>query len=211
MKQTHLYEDIDDVKFVIIYFFEVVLIAFLVNLLPSYWLEEITANVSSIIFSHLGLLSTWFSDGINVYVQVGDSLKSVVIGIVRECTGIHVIAIFAGLVLPLREGTNKRKTLALVMASVIMSFLNITRVLLTIGLIFFDVFPFSVIFLNPTVETYHYPLSYLYGVFGVFLLIISIDRLVLPELGDTLVNVMLILRKFFSNLLFQILTKNKKR
>jgi exosortase/archaeosortase family protein len=174
-------------------------VAFLVNLTPSYWLEEITANASSFTLSQLGLVSTWFSNGTSAYVQVGNSAKSLTIEIVRECTGIHVMAIFAGLVLPLREATAKRKLIAIMMASTILFFLNITRVCLTIGLVFFDVFPFSIIFQNPTVETYHYPLSYLYGVFGVFLLIISTDRIVLPELGDTLIEALTTLKNALSS------------
>jgi exosortase/archaeosortase family protein len=186
------------------YFLVVVLISAIVNLFPSYWLEEITANVSSIIFSNFGLISSSFSNELNAYIQVGDGVKSFTIEIVRECTGIHVIAIFTGLVLPLKQGEPKRKLLAILLASVILFLLNITRVLLTIGLIFFDVFPFSVIFLNPTVETFHYPLSYLYGVFGVFLLIISVDRLVLPELGDALVEAIVILKNSISNFILSL-------
>jgi len=188
-----------NIREVLKYFLAVALISIIVNLLPSYWLEEITANVSSIIFSYLGLVSSWFSNEMNAYIQVGDGVKTLTIGIIRECTGIHVIAIFIGLVLPLKRGEPKRKLLAILLASAILFLLNITRVLLTIGLIFFEVFPFSIIFLNPTVETFHYPLSYLYGVFGVFLLIISIDRLVLPELGDALVDAMIILKNTISN------------
>jgi len=176
------------------------LIAFLINMAPSYWLEEITAKTSSLILSQLGLVSSWFSNGIQAYVQVGNNVRSLTIEIVRECTGIHVIAIFSGLVLPLREADLKRKLIAIIMASVILFFLNITRVCLTIGLIFFNVFPFSIIFQNPTVETYHYPLSYLYGVLGVFILIVSADRLVLPELGDMLVEVVATLNKALSNI-----------
>jgi len=104
------------------------------------------------------------------------------------------MAIFSGLVLPLRKGRAERKLVAIMMASGILFLLNITRVCLTIALLFFDVFPFSIIFKNPSVETYHYPLSYLYGVFGVFLLVVSVDRIALPELGDTLIEVLTALK-----------------
>jgi len=182
----------------LIYVLGAALIAFLINMAPSYWLEEITAKTSSLTLSQLGLTSSWISNGNAAYVQVSNHARSLTIEIVRECTGIHVIAIFSGLVLPLRGAGFKRKLIAIIMASAILFFLNITRVCLTIGLIFFNVFPFSIIFQNPTVETYHYPLSYLYGVFGVFLLIVSTDRFVLPELGDMLVEVMAALNKAFS-------------
>lgn len=192
------------------YVLSAALIAFLTNMAPGYWLEEVTARTSSLTLSQLGLTSSWFSNGIQAYIQVGDSVRSLTIEIVRECTGIHVIAIFSGLVLPLREADLKRKLIAIVMASATLFFLNITRVCLTIGLIFFNVFPFSIIFQNPTVETYHYPLSYLYGVLGVFILILSADRLVLPELGDTLVEVMATLNRVLSQVVISVRGRVKK-
>jgi hypothetical protein len=57
---------------------------------------------------------------------------------------------------------------------------------MTMLLTAYDVPPFTWMFTNPTVETYHYPLSFIFGVFGVALLVILIDRLMLPELGETL-------------------------
>jgi len=117
----------------------------------------------------------------------------------------HVIAIYMGLVLPV-QSIWKKKLLAITLASVMLFFLNITRVCLTIGLTFFKIFPFYLIFQNPTVETYHYPLALLYGVFGVFLLIISTDRLVIPELGDTLVEVVTTMREILRRL-YQIFRK----
>ena len=194
MTRKHFDQSAIGLRKSLFYILTVVLIASIVNLTPSYWLEEITANASSLTLSQLGLASTWFSNGTSAYVQVGNSAKSLTIEIIRECTGIHVMAIFSGLVLPLRKGKAERKLVAIMMASAILFLLNITRVCLTIGLLFFDVFPFSIIFKNPTVETYHYPLSYLYGVFGVFLLIVSVDRIVLPELGDTLIEVLATLK-----------------
>jgi len=179
----------------------------LVNLTPSFWLEELTASVSSKVLSALGLISYWFVNNGVAYVQVGDGVRNITIEIIRECTGIHVIAIYMGLVLPV-QSVWKKKTLAITLASGMLFFLNITRVCLTIGLTFFKVFPFHLIFQNPTVETYHYPLSLLYGILGVFLLIVSTDQLVIPELGGTLVEVLMTMRKILQRL-YQVLGKRK--
>ena len=43
-------------------------------------------------------------------------------------------------------------------------------------------------FSNPTVETYHYPLSFIYGVIGVAIIIVSVSKWFLPELTDTLIT-----------------------
>ena len=183
-----------DVKGVAVYLLFVATIAFLVNLTPSFWLEELTGKASSKVLSASGLISSCGVDDGAAYVQVGDGARNITIEIVRECTGIHVMAIYMGLVLPVKS-TWKKKLSAITLASVMLFFLNISRVCLTIGLTFFDIFPFYLIFQNPTVETYHYPLSLLYGVFGVFLLIIGTDRLVIPELGNTLVEVVMTIRE----------------
>ena len=65
--------------------------------------------------------------------------------------------------------------------------MNISRIFLTVYLTAFDVFPFTWLFTNPTVETYHYPISFIYGVIGVAILIVSISKWFLPELADTLI------------------------
>jgi len=195
------------VKGVYLYLLFVAIIAFLVNLTPSFWLEQLTASASSKVLSALGLISHWFVNNGVAYVQVAGGVRNITIEIVRECTGIHVIAIYMGLVLPVKS-IWKKKILAITLASVMLFFLNITRVCLTIGLTFFEVFPFYLIFQNPTVETYHYPLSLLYGIFGVFLLIVSTDQLVIPELGDALVEVLMAMRKIFQRL-YQIFRKRK--
>jgi hypothetical protein len=65
--------------------------------------------------------------------------------------------------------------------------MNVSRIFLTVYLTAFDVPPFTWYFTNPTVETYHYPISFIYGVIGVAILIVSISKWFLPELADTLI------------------------
>lgn len=109
--------------------------------------------------------------------------------VVRECTGIHVFAIFVGLVLPLPGGLWLRKALSLAAAGVLLFAMNISRVMLTILLTAYDLPPFAWIFTRPTVETYHRPLSFLYGLLGVALLVVVLGNWMLPELGETLTGI----------------------
>jgi exosortase/archaeosortase len=66
--------------------------------------------------------------------------------------------------------------------------MNITRIMVTVYLTGYDVPPFSWFFINPTVETYHYPISFAYGVIGIAIVISLINAYILPELGDFLVE-----------------------
>ncbi|MCK5670333.1 hypothetical protein KAI10_03040, partial [Candidatus Bathyarchaeota archaeon] len=50
-----------------------------------------------------------------------------------------------------------------------------------------DVPPFSWFFTNPTVETYHYPVSFAYGVIGIAVVVYLINEYIMPELGDFLI------------------------
>jgi hypothetical protein len=77
--------------------------------------------------------------------------------------------------------------------------MNVARVIATVALTGYDVPPFTWLVTSPTVETYHYPISFLFGVAGVAATILAVDRMALPELGDFLAklpeNLMSILRK----------------
>ena len=66
--------------------------------------------------------------------------------------------------------------------------MNITRIMVTVYLTGYDVPPFSWFFTNPTVETYHYPVSFAYGVIGIAIVISLINSYIMPELGDFLVE-----------------------
>jgi len=167
-----------------------VAIAWSFQLVPSGWLEHITAEVSSNALRGLGFPSAWGLHGDTAYLRLMGGVREVSVSIIRECTGIHVLAIFAGLVLPLKEGLWWRKALSLVVAGLLLFAMNISRVMLTVLLTAYDVPPFAWIFTNPTVETYHYPLSFIYGLLGVAILVVIISRWTLPELGETLTGVL---------------------
>jgi exosortase/archaeosortase family protein len=81
--------------------------------------------------------------------------------IVRDCTGIQVIAVFAGLILPLPRGTWSRKALSLLVVSVLLFVANVLRVVYEIWLVYWGILPW---------ELAHYPMSFVLGVVGVFVL-----------------------------------------
>ncbi|MBC8498053.1 hypothetical protein H8D40_03630, partial [Candidatus Bathyarchaeota archaeon] len=108
--------------------------------------------------------------------------------IIRECTAINVLGVVSSLVIPLRKGRIQRKIYSLVFSGIFLFALNVSRIMLTVLLTGFNVPPFSWFFINPTVETYHYPISFLYGVIGVALLVLMINEWILPELGDSLLD-----------------------
>lgn len=81
--------------------------------------------------------------------------------IIRDCTGIQVIAVFAGLILPLPRGTWSRKALSLLVVSILLFVANVLRVVYEIWLVYWGVLPW---------ELAHYPMSFVLGVVGVFVL-----------------------------------------
>jgi exosortase/archaeosortase family protein len=172
---------------------------------PSRWLEVFTAEFSSSALRVLGFSSGWGVNDGEAYLLMVGGVRDVSVTIIRECTGIHVFAIFAGLVLSVSGGLWLRKMLSLTVAGSFLLVLNISRVMLTILLTAYDVPPFAWIFTNPTVETYHYPLSFIYGFLGVAILVVIIDRWILPELGETLT---FICRTFY-NLIIRARDKSK--
>ena len=158
------------------------------QLVPSAWFEGFTAQTMSGLFSALGLSSGHGLEGGEAYLTLLGGVRDVHVTIVRECTGIHVWGILLGLVLPVRGGSWIRKAASLAYGAVLIFLLNVSRIFVTVYLTAYDVPPFSWIFANPTVETYHYHVSFFYGVIGVAILILTISRWFLPELGDTLIG-----------------------
>jgi exosortase/archaeosortase family protein len=176
-------------KRVVIYLSFVVLITLAFELVPSGWLESLTAESSSIMLRFFGFTAGWRVNDGRAYLNLIGGVRNVNTMIIRECTAIHVFAFFTGLILPLEGGLWFKKLVSLALAGSMLLALNLFRILMTMLLTAYDVPPFTWMFTNPTVEAYHYPLSFIYGVFGVALLVILIDRLTLPELGETLRDV----------------------
>ena len=165
-----------------------VVITFGFQLVPSAWFEEFTAQAMPQLFNALSLTSGHGLEGGKAYLTLLGGVRDVHVTIVRECTGIHVWGILLGLVLPVRGGSWSRKAASLVYGAILIFLLNVSRIFVTVYLTAYNVPPFSWIFANPTVETYHYHVSFVYGVIGVAILILTISRWFLPELGDTLIG-----------------------
>lgn len=153
---------------------------------PSLWAELLTAKTSSAAMGVCGLTSSYgVADGV-VYLELAGGARHVHVYIIRECSAIHVFGVVMGLVVPLKYGGWGRKSAAVALGAAIVFALNVSRVVLTVVLTGYDIPPLSWWVINPTVETYHYPISFVYGVVGIAVTVALMDRLVLPELGDFL-------------------------
>lgn len=147
----------------VLYLITAITITLLVYFLPQPFILAIpTAVVSAIFLSWIGIPSVALVDWVNGLVYVS------VIGfqqyqIVRECTGIQVIAVFMGLILPLPRGRWSRKILAVIVVTFTLFVANVLRVVFEIWLVYMGILPW---------EIAHYPMSFILGVVGVFVLCI---------------------------------------
>lgn len=174
---------------IILYIALFIVIAWGFELVPSDWLERFTAVISSNALRTLGFSSSWSVQRGEALITLIGGVRDVSVTIIRECTGIHVFAVFSGLIIPVRGGLWRRKAISLTTAAFLLFVMNISRVMLTVILTAFDVPPFVWVFTHPSVETYHYPLSFIYGLLGVAILVVIINKWTLPELGDTLFSI----------------------
>ncbi len=176
---------LDALKYIALF----ILIAWGFTYVPSEWLERITAEVISGTFRALGFSSSWGVEMSEAHLALSGGARPVTVTIIRECTAINVFAVMVGLILPLKTGSWGRKLLGVVFSGLVLFLLNVSRIALTVFLTGFDVPPFSWFFANPTIEVYHYPISFMYGVIGVALLVLMVNSWILSELGDTLLGV----------------------
>jgi len=153
---------------------------------PSLWAEVLTAQSSSAAMNALGLTSSYGVEGGVVTLSLVSGVRPVHVYIIRECSAIHVLGVILGLIVPLRGAQWTRKAEAIALGALLVYAMNIARIILTVVLTGYDVPPFTWFITSPTVETYHYPISFLFGVIGIAATILAVDRLVLPELGDFL-------------------------
>jgi exosortase/archaeosortase family protein len=173
----------------IVYYFAALLFFYeLFMIIPSTWIELLTAQITSRALSFLGLNSGYGFENMWVWMTLLGGARDVRVYIIRECTAFHVWGILLGLILPLRGPEWGRKLMAVSFGGALVFVMNITRIMVTVYLTGYDVPPFSWFFINPTVETYHYPISFAYGVIGIAIVISLINAYILPELGDFLVE-----------------------
>ena len=134
---------------------------------PDYFfLEQWTAFSSARILNLAGVSLGYTSTSHEAFVGP--------IQVIRECTGIQVIAVMSGLILPIRRTSWVRKVRVLLIASAILLLMNLLRIALEIWLVYYHILPWSLA---------HYPLSLVLGIVGVYSLVLISDR-VLPEFGD---------------------------
>lgn len=144
----------------IVYLLIAIIVTLLVYFLPQpYFLAIPTAYCSAVILTWFGIPSAMVIDWVyGVVFVVGPGFTY---EIVRECTGIQVIAVFAGLIIPLPRGTWSRKIFAVLVVSIMLFVANVLRVVYEIWLVFWGILPW---------ELAHYPMSFVLGVVGVFVL-----------------------------------------
>jgi len=156
---------------IIPYLIAATIIVLTVYYLPNYFfLEKATADHAASLLNSLGM---------QVQAQiVGGIVFLADIRIVKDCTGVQVIAVFLGLLIPLPNAPLKNKLITLAIVSAILYAANVLRIALEFWLVYLSILPWSLA---------HYPLSLLLGIIGVFVLVLITDRL-LPEFGDFLIH-----------------------
>ncbi len=152
---------------VALYLLALALIVLTVYYLPNYFfLEKATADHSSLLLNLLGVPAE--SSVVNQHAFIGGIYVS------QDCTGIQVIAVFLGLILPLPMASWKGKLLSLGVISAILYVANLLRITMEYWLVYSGALPWSLA---------HYPMSLLLGVAGVSVLVLVTDRL-MPEFGE---------------------------
>jgi exosortase/archaeosortase family protein len=151
----------------IIYISLAITIILMVYYFPNYYfLESAIASHSSMILSSLGFQApARFVDGLAL---VGNY------SVVRDCTGIQVMAVFLGLILPLPRVSWAKKVFSLSLLGGLLYGANLFRVILEFYLVDAKILPWSLA---------HYPLSLVLGILGVFFLVL-INNKIIPEFGE---------------------------
>lgn len=175
------------VKDIVVYFGTLYVFYQFFMFVPSLWIELLTAQLSTWAMNSLGFVSEYGIRYGFVWMTLMGGARPVLVYIIRECTAFHVWGIILGLVVPLKNGDWAKKITAVLFGGTFIFIMNITRIMLTVYLTGYDVPPFSWFFTNPTVETFHYPVSFAYGVVGIAVVIWLINEYILPELGDFLI------------------------
>jgi exosortase/archaeosortase family protein len=148
------------------------IIILVIYYLPNYlFLEKATADHTAFLLNSLGMSVQTKVISENVFLAD--------IKIVKDCTGVQVIAVFFGLLIPIPKAPLKKKFLTLVITSTFLYVANVLRIALEFCLVYLNVLPWVLA---------HYPLSLLLGIIGVFVLVFVTDHL-LPEFGDFIFNV----------------------
>ncbi len=135
--------------------------------LPDYfWLEQITAVHSAWLLNIIGVNGfAWTVDG-RAYVNE--------FWIDRACTGIQVVAVFAGILVALPTVPWRKRLMALLAVAASVYLANILRIALEVWLLYRGILPW---------ELAHYPTGLLLGIVSVTFLVVVADYFI-PQIGD---------------------------
>ena len=155
------------------------------NLIPSQGVEAFTAQTTVYFLNLLGQASTWAqADGYTTLTLPGQ--RVITVSIIRECTALNVLGVMTGFILPLRERWTRRLA-GVTLSAALLFALNIPRIALTVYLTAYPTWPFTML-AESSLETYHYPISFAFGVIGVALTILAVNRWATPTLSETLLG-----------------------
>lgn len=174
-----------DLRFFLAYAAFFVVIVWVFYEVPSRAIEELTARLSAGLLGAFGLAVSWSSTDRSPILFL-DGQRNITVSIIRECTALNVVGVMVGLILPLRDSAIARLK-GIVLSSVLLFSLNVPRIALTIYLSAFDTWPFSLVSYSG-LETYHYPISFAFGVVGVAVTVLAVSAWTTPGLADTLVG-----------------------
>jgi len=156
-------------RYVIVYAVSFLALALVVYYLPDYsLLEAMIAEHSAGVLNAIGIPAESAVVGTGVYVNH--------VEIVRECTGIQVIAVFAGLLLPLPKVSWQVKFKAVAVLGFSVYLANVMRVALELWLLYAGILPWSMA---------HGPVGTILGVVTVFIFFLVSDRFI-PQIGEFL-------------------------
>jgi exosortase/archaeosortase family protein len=174
-------------RYVATYITAFAIISWLFNFIPSEVVEALTAQTSALALSLAGHTVDWAqSGGITTLTLFGQD--TVTVSIIRECTALNVLGVMAGLILPLKANWTKRLK-GISLAGLLLFILNIPRIALTVYLTAYDTWPFTLI-AERTLETFHYPISFAFGIIGTAITVLAVSRWATPELSETLLGIM---------------------
>lgn len=173
-------------KYIALYATSFVVILLVFYIIPSGPVEVLTAETSAWALTIFGYAASWGQLGGETTLTLSGQ-RIVTVSIVRECTALNVLGVMAGLILPLKTSWAKRLT-GVALSSVLLFALNIPRIALTVYLTAYDTWPFTLL-TGRSLETYHYPISFAFGVVGVAVTILIVAKWTTPELEETLLGV----------------------
>ncbi|MEM2902727.1 MAG: archaeosortase/exosortase family protein [Candidatus Bathyarchaeia archaeon] len=145
-------------------------IALTIYHVPDYfYLKWVTAVNSAWILKALGFQAAAWTAGRRAFINE--------VEIVKDCTGIQVVAVFAGLLVPMPGIRPVRKLQALGLIFLAVYVANVFRIVLELWLLYSGILPWSLA---------HEPLGTVLGVISVAIFLVAVNHYI-PQVGDYIV------------------------